>query len=287
MPTVELIESPWNDDGQVFAGVTLRGESAGKSGFTGFNFADHVGDNVERVAQHRTLIANQVFNNLKSAPKTLSQIQKEAPSVDLQRRRGTAEHGLSWHWLNQVHGTAVHEIDRIPQVSVGECPEADAVVTRIPRQVCCILTADCLPVFFYNPTTSQVALAHAGWRGLAEGVLEATVRAMGGEASAIQVWFGPAIGPCHFEVGAEVRNQFSAASESAESLTAIHAAFTPSKNAGKFMADIYALAVIRLKTLGIRAISGAGLCTFCEPERFYSFRREAESGRLLSLILIK
>ena len=90
-----------------------------------------------------------------------------------------------------------------------------------------------------------------------------------------------------FEVGAEVRNQFSAASESAESLTAIHAAFTPSKNAGKFMADIYALAVIRLKTLGIRAISGAGLCTFCEPERFYSFRREAESGRLLSLIFIK
>jgi len=287
MPTVELIESPWNADGQVFAGVTLRGVSAGKGGFTGFNFADHVGDNVERVAQHRTLIANQVLNNLKSAPKTLSQVQNEAPSVDLQRRRGAAEHGLSWHWLNQVHGTSVHEINTFTQVSARECPEADAVVTHIPRQVCCILTADCLPVFFYNPTTSQVALAHAGWRGLAEGVLEATVRAMGGEASVIQVWFGPAIGPCHFEVGAEVRNQFSAASESAENLRAVQAAFTPSKNAGKFMADIYALAVIKLKTLGIRAISGAGRCTFCEPECFYSFRREAESGRLLSLIFIK
>lgn len=287
MPTVELIESPWNDDGQVFAGVTLRGVSAGQGGFTGFNFADHVGDNVERVEQHRTLIVNQVLHDLNPASKTLSLVRDEARKVDMQRGQANDEHGLTWHWINQVHGASVHQIDSLSGVSVGECPEADAVVTRIPRQVCCILTADCLPVFFYNPTTSEVALAHAGWRGLAEGVLEATVRAMGGDASAIQVWFGPAIGPCHFEVGAEVRNQFSAASESAESLRAVHAAFTPSKHAGKFMADIYALAVIRLETLGIRAISGAGLCTFCEPERFYSYRREAESGRLLSLIFIK
>ena len=286
MPTVELIESPWNVDGQVFAGVTLRGVSAGKGGFTGLNFADHVGDNAERVAQHRTLIASQILHDLNSA-KAPSPVPNEVRRVVVQRDKAAYESELSWHWLNQVHGTSVHEINGLTQISAGECPEADAVVTRIPRQVCCILTADCLPVFFYNPTTSQVALAHAGWRGLAEGVLESTVRAMGGEASAIQVWFGPAIGPCHFEVGAEVRNQFSAASESTESLRAVQAAFTPSKNAGRFMADIYALAVIKLETLGIRAISGAGQCTFCEPERFYSFRREAESGRLLSLIFIK
>ena len=135
MPTVELIESPWNDDGQVFAGVTLRGVSAGKGGFTGFNFADHVGDNVERVAQHRALIANQVLHDLNPAPKTLSLVRDEARKVDMHVGQAIDEHGLLWHWLNQVHGASVHQIDSHSGVSVGEYPEADAVVTLIPRQV--------------------------------------------------------------------------------------------------------------------------------------------------------
>ena len=277
MSAIELIESPWNGDGQVFAGVTLRGVSAEKRGYAGLNFADHVGDKTDRVARHRALLASQLENELSSAPCTRHSVGDAANREGANDAKPAGGNQLAWHWQTQVHGIAVNEILTPSQASMSPCPKADAALTNVPQQVCCILTADCLPVFFYNPTTSQVALAHAGWRGLADGVLEATVEAMGGLPSAIEVWFGPAIGPCHFEVGAEVRERFSAATDSTESLQAIHAAFNPRDNSGKFMADIYGLAEVRLKALGISAISGAGLCTYCEPE----------SGRCLSLIFIK
>lgn len=275
-PVIDLIQSPWNAEGKVFAGVTLRGTREGDGGYAGFNFAEHVGDSRARVAEHRALLAAQITDELVGYPKTDADSESK---VELQ--------ALSWHWLNQVHGTAVHEVVSPSQASIRPVIEADAMLTSLPRQVCCILTADCLPVFFYKPQASQIAVAHAGWRGLADGVLENTLSAMGGDASEIHVWFGPAIGSCHFEVGSEVRERFLSAADSVDEREAVHAAFEPAAENGKFLADIYALAEIRLRKMGVRSIAVNKLCTVCEPERFFSFRREALSGRLLSLIFIK
>lgn len=275
-PVIDLIQSPWNTEGKVFAGVTLRGAREGEGGYAGFNFAEHVGDSYARVAKHRALLAAQINEDLVAYP--ISDVDSEGK---------IAPQTLSWHWLNQVHGTAVHEVVSPAQALIRPAVEADAMLTSLPRQVCCIMTADCLPVFFYNPQISQIAIAHAGWRGLADGILENTLSAMGGDASDINVWFGPAIGPCHFEVGYEVRERFSSATDSLDEQEAVHAAFKPAAENDKFFADIYALAETRLRKMGVKSIAGNKLCTACEPERFFSFRREARSGRLLSLIFIK
>ncbi len=139
-PVIDLIQSPWNAEGKVFAGVTLRGTREGDGGYAGFNFAEHVGDSRARVAEHRALLAAQITDELVGYPKTDADSEGK---VELQT--------LSWHWLNQVHGTAVHEVVSPAQASIRPVIEADSMLTSLPRQVCCILTADCLPVFFYKP----------------------------------------------------------------------------------------------------------------------------------------
>lgn len=255
---VELIESPWNVGGEVFAAVSCRGKLAGNNshrqpGFDGLNLAQHVGDTTARVEANREKLAAQF------------------PGA------------LEWHWLEQVHGVEVANLDS----SAAPPKVADAAISSIPKRVCGILTADCLPVFFYSRNEKRVAVAHAGWRGLAGGVLEATLGEFAGPASQIRVWLGPAIGPCHFEVGGEVREIFLESGTSALAKESIARAFVASKTQDKFQADLYALASQRLVSAGVREIEGGGLCTFCDPERFYSYRREPVCGRMLSMIYIK
>ncbi len=180
------------------------------------------------------------------------------------------------HYLAQVHGTDVVDLDlpRGPQR-----PRADAAVTATPGRVAVVLTADCLPVLFTNRTGSRVAAAHAGWRGLAAGVLESTVAAMEGDPADVLAWMGPAIGPTAFEVGPEVKEAFERVDPEASRAFAPHVP-------GKFMADLYTLARRRLARAGVREVHGAGFCTYRERERFFSYRRVKESGRMGAFIWV-
>lgn len=174
-------------------------------------------------------------------------------------------------WMEQVHGTECI----LAESSQAGCI-ADASVSFEPWQICAVLTADCLPVLFCTLDGQRVGAAHAGWRGLLAGVLENTVRAMQAPPDQIMAWFGPAIGPQAFEVGDEVRAAFLAHD------AASAAAFVAHGN--KWLADIYALASLRLQHLGLLSIYGGGLCTLKDRERFYSYRRDGATGRMVSLI---
>jgi hypothetical protein len=177
-------------------------------------------------------------------------------------------------WLSQVHGTRAANA---AQVSSG-C-EADASHTDRPGIVCAVLTADCLPLLLCDRDGHHVAAVHAGWRGLLNGVIERTIAAMDTEQG-LHAWLGPAIGPQAFEVGEEVREAFVAEDAAAE------AAFAPSPG-GRWLADIYALARRRLQRVGVHSISGGGHCTYSDPARFYSYRRDGKTGRMASLIWIE
>ncbi|TVP52246.1 MAG: peptidoglycan editing factor PgeF [Halomonadaceae bacterium] len=198
----------------------------------------------------------------------------EAAAVAENRRRLAATTGLDQHrigWLKQVHGTRVARLTATPQ----PIPEADASVTRAPGLACAILTADCLPVLFCDRQGQQVAAAHAGWRSLAGGVLEQTLASFP-RADQVMAWLGPAIGPGAFEVGEEVRQQFVAHDP------AHGAAFVVQGD--RYLADLYQLARWRLTCAGIGAVYGGDYCTFNEPQRFYSYRRDGRTGRMASLI---
>ena len=177
-------------------------------------------------------------------------------------------------WLAQVHGTEVAMADDLADEANAM---ADAAVARKPGRVCAVLTADCMPLFLADEWGTHVAVAHAGWRGMAAGVIENTVAAMGSPPGSLVAWMGPAIGPEAFEVGPEVRVAFIAVD------TASDAAFR-SHRPGKFMADLYALARGRLARAGVREVHGGGFCTFHDAERFFSYRREKKSGRMGAFI---
>ena len=183
------------------------------------------------------------------------------------------------HWLRQVHGTDVLRFSAPPPAVAGEGvePAADACVTSIPGVVLAILTADCLPVVFANEDGSEIGAAHAGWRGLAAGVLENTVAAMHSPADRIIAWLGPAAGPQAYEVGAEVFDAFVSQDESTA------AAFVATRP-GHWHVDLYALARRRLARLGIVRVHGGELCTISDPQRFYSHRRDARTGRMATLV---
>jgi YfiH family protein len=172
-------------------------------------------------------------------------------------------------WLHQVHGNRV-----VSHLSGhGVEPEGDAVVTFSAGQVCAVLTADCLPVLFCNDLGNRIAVAHAGWRGLARDVLKATVMAMEEKSERIMVWLGPAIGPMAYEVGEDVRQDFGD-----------EAAGCFSRHGDRWLFDLYAIARLKLDQLGIKRIFGGGFCTFSDHERFFSYRRDRVTGRMASLI---
>lgn len=176
------------------------------------------------------------------------------------------------YWLEQVHGTEVLQLDGNRPVAL----RADAAYTRQRGVPCAIMTADCLPVLFCSVDGKEVAAAHAGWRGLCQGILESTLAAFLAPPEEILVWLGPAIGPDAFEIGPEVREAFLAQS--------LHndAAFRPAGE--KFYADIWQLARQRLVHSGVRHITGGELCTHSDPAQFFSFRRDGVTGRMASLI---
>ncbi|MGB7815686.1 MAG: peptidoglycan editing factor PgeF [Methylotenera sp.] len=178
-------------------------------------------------------------------------------------------------WLNQVHGVRV-----VDAANTNCVPDADASFTTRKNVVCVTMTADCLPVLLCDKAGSVVAAVHAGWRGLCDGALEASThavcRAANIEHNQIMAWLGPAIGPNAFEVGSEVREQFIAKDKKSES------AFNPHDD--KWLGDIYQIATQRLNNLGVTQIYGGGLCTYTDKERFFSFRRDGDTGRMATLI---
>lgn len=177
-------------------------------------------------------------------------------------------------WLNQVHGIQV-----IDAANTGCLPDADASFTTQKNVVCVTMTADCLPVLLCDRAGTVVAAVHAGWRSLCDGVIEATVNKMSANPKDIMAWLGPAIGPSAFEVGAEVRAQFIAKDAQAESAFIGHG--------DKFLGNLYQIARQRLNKLGLTQIDGGDMCTFSEPEHFFSFRRDGDTGRMATLIWLE
>ncbi|GAC1628168.1 MAG: peptidoglycan editing factor PgeF [Nevskia sp.] len=199
----------------------------------------------------------------------------ESSAVDENRRRLVAALRLPGapQWLRQVHGSCVVQMPADPPE-----PDADGCFTRQRRTVCAVQAADCLPVLFCDDAGSVVAAAHAGWRGLVGGVLEATVAALPVAPRRLMAWLGPAIGPEAFEVGEEVREAFTRKDAGAA------AAFRAGAVPGKHFGDLFLLARRRLAAAGVRRVYGGGLSTHADPARFYSFRRDGVCGRMAALI---
>lgn len=248
--TSRLLLPDWPAPAGVHAAVTTRVGGVSPAPWDSLNLGTHVGDDPARVRENRA--------RLQAALVTLAPAQ--APQ-----------------WLNQVHGTRVVEAEPDAVRRTHSLPDADAVTTTAQQLPCVVMTADCLPVFFCDQAGTRVAVAHAGWRGLCDGVLEATL-AVFPEPAQVMAWLGPAIGPEAFEVGEEVREAFLARQPAA----AAH--FRPSPNAGRFLADIYGLARLRLAAAGVTIVRGGGLCTFSDRERFFSYRRDGQTGRMASVI---
>lgn len=250
--TLEIIEADWPAPPGLTAFTTTRIGGRSNGAYGQLNLGHHVGDDPGHVASNRALVQSLLPSD--------SQIS----------------------WLDQVHGTTVVEAGQ-PEVY----PQADACWTDRPGRACAVLTADCLPVLFCDSRGGTIAAAHAGWRGLLAGVLESTVQAMPAVPVDILAWLGPAIGPARFEVGAEVREAFLSQTASPELVDAVAACFVPVANSPtKFLADLYGLARIRLRGAGLTGIFGGNHCTHSDPDRFYSYRRDGQSGRMASVICL-
>jgi YfiH family protein len=215
-------------------------------------------------------------NGTAGAPFDLSRLRPDGATARATLRQWLPDDPI---WLEQVHGNTVCDLDRLHAVDESRPPRGDAAVARSAGRVCAVLTADCMPVLFTDRAGSVVAVAHAGWRGLAAGVLEATLAAMPLDPATTLVWLGPAIGPRVFEVGADVLDAHRSTDPGAGEC---FAALRP----GKWVADLYALARRRLLRAGVTEIFGGGRCTFTEASVFHSCRRDgpAMAGRMATLI---
>jgi polyphenol oxidase len=261
--SVNWIEPAWPAPTGVRALSTWRSGGVSAAPYASLNLGGHVGDVPEAVAENR------------------------------QRLQAAAGLPAEPVWLSQVHGTNVIDlgaaVDRDGRAGVdaaadrgaaGPVGPADAAFTRQRGRVCAILTADCLPILLAADSGDVVAAVHAGWRGLAGGVIEAAVRALAVRPERLLAWLGPAIGPEHFEVGAEVREAVVKGDGGAE------VAFAPNAR-GRFMADLSVLARRRLAALGVGRIYGGGRCTYAEENRYFSHRRDGVSGRQATLIWLE
>ena len=199
---------------------------------------------------------------------------REAVTENRRRLRGVLALPAEPAWIRQVHGDTVASAETVSDV---HRPEADASVSRSPGLACVVMTADCLPVLLCDRGGAVVAAAHAGWRGLARGILPATVAAMDRPPGHLMAWLGPAIGSKVYEVGPEVREHFL------DQDRAHGNSFRPSP-AGRWLADLYAIARRQLHGHGVTAVYGGEFCTYSDPDRFYSYRRDGSSGRMASLI---
>jgi YfiH family protein len=240
-----LLEMNWNLPHGVFAACTTRQGGVSKAPWNSFNLATHVGDDLAHVAANRAHL------------------------------RALLKLGVEPAWLTQVHGVAVSDLDAAPSSPMPAA--ADASVSSRAGSACVVMVADCLPVLFCSSDGQRIGAAHAGWRGLAAGVLERTVAAMGVPAGELIAWLGPAISQEQFEVGDEVRETFVKADRAANSRFRMNAR-------GRWQADLVGLARLRLAKLGVTDVSGGTWCTVADRERFYSHRRDGKGGRLAALI---
>lgn len=255
----DWLEPDWPAPANVRAISTFRRGGASLGPYAWLNLGDHVGDAAAAVAENR--------------------------------RRLAAAAGLPAEpaWLAQIHGAGVADLDAADSARGADSngaasgagpPTADASFTRRPGRICAVLTADCLPVLLAADSGDAVAAAHAGWRGLAAGVIEAAVRALKVPPQRLLAWLGPAIGLQHFEVGAEVRDELLRGDPGAEG------AFAPNAR-GRFMADLSLLARRRLAALGVARVFGGHECTFSAADRYFSHRRDGVSGRQATLIWLQ
>ena len=238
--SLEFISPSWPAPANVKCLSTTRTGGASIAPYDAFNLGVHVGDDIHYVKQNRQILSDV----LPSEPMWLNQV----------------------HGIEVVHGSSYH----------GVC-DADASFATDANQVCAVMTADCLPVLFCNRQGTQIAAAHAGWRGLLDGVLENTVSLFDDPAE-VMAWLGPAIGPGAFEVGQEVKDGFCAKNAATE------VCFKPSLNPGKWLADLYSLARLRLAAVGVNQIYGGDACTYSDQARFFSYRRDGVTGRMASCI---
>lgn len=240
MTSAGFLVPDWPAAARVRATVTMRAGGVSSGPWASFNLASHVGDDPAAVAENRRRLRAAL--DLPSEPS----------------------------WLTQVHE---HAVARLP----GPLPEAaDAAVVFGRGPVCAVLVADCMPVFLASREGDRVGVAHAGWRGLAAGVVEATVVALGCDPARLVAWLGPAIGPQAFEVGDDVRSAFTAGDPASAAL------FHPGRT-GRWLADLPALARRRLMQCGVASVHGGGNCTVSDPARFYSYRRDGVTGRMAAL----
>ena len=237
---MELVKPDWPAPANVHAFTTTRAGGFSKDTWSSMNLGLRCGD--DPLAVHRN--REKLVSSLPAAPQ----------------------------WLRQVHGTRV-----VTHSLVGsEGPEADGLVSSSPAQVCAVLTADCLPVLLCNRSGNRVAAVHAGWRGLSQGVLQATVRQMKEAPAEIMAWLGPAIGPGVYEVGEDVRQAFPE-----EQGICFRA------NGERWLLDLYGVAGHILTQMGITEIHGGNFCTFSDCERFFSYRRDGVTGRMASVIWLE
>jgi polyphenol oxidase len=239
-----LLKVDWLAPPSVRAAFTWRSGGVSLAPWDALNLGAHVGDAPEAVTENRRRVAEALA----------------LPSEPL--------------WLQQVHGARVDDADAAPH---SELAPADASVTRVPGRVLAILVADCMPVLFSSLDGQVIGAAHAGWRGLAGGVLEATMAAMRVPPKQLCAWLGPAIGARHFEVGEEVREAFTAGNSAAA------AAFTANERQ-RWHCDLTWLARQRLQASGLKHIAGADICTYAQSARCYSYRRDGQTGRMAALL---
>jgi YfiH family protein len=235
----QCIVPDWPAPARVRGLQTTRIGGFSRAPYDTLNLGTHVDDDPLTVASNRNLLNNLV------------------PSEPI--------------WLEQVHGTQV-----VLAEAAGCQPRGDACITRHSNTVCTVMTADCLPVLLCDGAATVVGVAHAGWRGLAAGVLESTAQAMQAAPSKLMAWLGPAIGPQSFEVGGEVRATFVSQDKAAAAAFVAHG--------DKFLADIYLLARLRLHALGVTQIFGGNFCTYQDRTRFFSYRRDGRTGRMATMI---
>lgn len=242
---MKFIYPTWQVPSHIHAFCTTRTGGISQAPFDSLNLGSHVGDELADVLQNRQLLAQ--FARLPQAP----------------------------IYLNQIHST---KVVRLPLAENADL-DADAVYTDQPNQVCLVMTADCLPVLFCSKDGKEIAAAHAGWRGLCDGMLEATIAEFKCPANEISVWLAPAIGQSAFQVGEEVVEQFCAVDEQARQ------AFVPDpSSSGKFLGNLYQIARQRLNKLGVTEITGGDYCTYTDSENFFSYRRDGKTGRMATLI---
>lgn len=242
MTSIECVYPDWPAAENIKAFTTTRLSGYSQGAYEGLNLANHVKDSVSDVEKNRQLLVEQLA----------------LPAEPV--------------WLEQVHGVNV-----VDSVNLTQPLVADASCCDQPGIVCAVLTADCLPVLICNRQGTKVAAAHAGWRGLQAGIIEATIKAMQEPPENLLVWLGPAIGPQAFEVGEEVRQVFL------HDMPETGTAFTASRQ-GHYLADIYQIAKIRLNKMNIHSVSGGEFCTYTDKQHFYSYRRDGNTGRMATLI---